>query len=46
MYEYIHIENEMPKGGLIDDKIVDTVLNTNKEGENMNEIEFIPILEK
>lgn len=45
-YEYIHIEDEMPEGGLTDDEIVDTVLNTNKEGENMDEIEFIPILEK
>ena len=45
-YEYIHIEDEMPEGRLTDDEIVDTVLNTNKEGENMDEIEFIPILEK
>ncbi|CAG8477767.1 13459_t:CDS:2 [Funneliformis mosseae] len=45
-YEYIYIEDKIPEGGLTDDKIVDIVLNTNKEGENMNEIEFISILEK
>ncbi|CAI2175696.1 6572_t:CDS:2 [Funneliformis geosporum] len=45
-YEYIHIEDEMLECGLTDDEIIDTVLNTNKEGENMDEIEFIPILEK
>ncbi|CAG8745784.1 3193_t:CDS:1, partial [Funneliformis mosseae] len=45
-YEYIHIKDEIPEGGLTDYEIVNIVLNTNKEGENMDEIEFIPILEK
>lgn len=46
-HEYIHIEDEMPEGGLTDDEIVDTVLNTNKEGGNVaDEIEITPILEK
>ena len=40
-YEYIHIEDETPESELTDDEIVDTVLNANKEGENMDKIEFI-----
>ncbi|CAG8672463.1 13494_t:CDS:2 [Funneliformis mosseae] len=46
VYKYLYIEDEMLEGELTDDEIVNTVLNTNKEGENMDEIEFIPILEK
>src|SRR3954453_20532063 len=46
-HEYIHIEDEMPEGGLTDDEIIDMVLNTNKEGGNVvDEIEITPILEK
>ncbi|CAG8691713.1 12705_t:CDS:2, partial [Funneliformis mosseae] len=45
-YEYIHIEDEISESGLTDDEIVDTVLNINKERKNIDEIEFIPILEK
>ncbi len=37
-YEYVHIEDEMPEGGLTDKEIVDTVLNANKEEENVDEI--------
>ncbi|CAG8610407.1 8758_t:CDS:2 [Funneliformis caledonium] len=36
----------MLKSRLTNDKIVNTVLNINKEEENMDEIEFIPILIK
>ena len=46
-YEYLHIEDEIPEGGLTDHEIVDTVRNANKEEEQAaDEIEFTPILEK
>src|SRR4051812_18471157 len=45
-YDYIHIENEMPEGELTDNGIVNMILNANKEREDMNKIEFTPILEK
>ncbi len=46
-YEYLHIEDEMPEGGLTDFEIVDTIRNANKEEEDMmDETEFTPILEK
>ncbi|GES93224.1 hypothetical protein GLOIN_2v1477797 [Rhizophagus clarus] len=46
-YEYIHIEDEIPEGGLTDGKIIDTVLNADREDEVMiDEIEFTPVLEK
>ena len=46
-YEYLHIEDEMPEGGLTDFEIIDTIRNANKEEEDiMNETEFTPILEK
>ena len=46
-YEYLHIEDEMPEGGLTDREIIDAVLNINKEEEHiMDEDEPIPILEK
>jgi uncharacterized membrane protein len=32
----------MPEGGLTDEEIVDTVLNTNKEEENKDDVEFTP----
>ncbi len=47
VYEYLHIEDEMPEGGLTDFEIIDTIRNANKEEEDiMNETEFTPILEK
>ncbi|GBB84041.1 hypothetical protein RclHR1_10690004 [Rhizophagus clarus] len=47
VYEYLHIEDEMPEGGLTDFEIVDTIRNANKEEEDMSdEIEFTPTLEK
>ncbi|CAI2187518.1 18878_t:CDS:2, partial [Funneliformis geosporum] len=42
MREYIHIEDEMLEGRLTDEEIVDSVLNTNKEEENVDETEFMP----
>ena len=36
----------MPEGELTDDEIIDIVLNENKEGENMDEVEFTPVLKK
>ncbi|GBB95432.1 hypothetical protein RclHR1_25320001 [Rhizophagus clarus] len=46
-YEYIHIEDEIPEGGLTDGEIIDTVLNADREDEVMiDEIEFTPVLEK
>ena len=43
-YEYLHIEDEMPEGGLTDFEIIDTIRNANKKEENiMNEM---PILKK
>ena len=46
-YEYLHIEDEMPEGGLTDFEIVDTIRNANKEEEDMmDETEFTLILEK
>ncbi|CAI2198522.1 17881_t:CDS:1, partial [Funneliformis geosporum] len=40
--EYIHIEDEMPEGRLTDKEIVDSILNTNKKEENVDETEFMP----
>ncbi|CAB5358695.1 unnamed protein product [Rhizophagus irregularis] len=46
-YEYLHVEDEMPKGGLTDFEIVDTIRNADKEEEDMmDETEFTPISEK
>lgn len=46
-YEYLHIEDEMPEGGLTDREIIDAVLNADKEEEHLiNEDESTPILEK
>ena len=45
-YEYIHIKDEMPEGGLTDEEIVDTIRNANKEEECLDETDFIPILQK
>jgi hypothetical protein len=45
-HEYIHIEDEMPEGGLTDEEIVDTIRNANKEEECLDETDFIPILQK
>ncbi len=46
-YEYIHIEDEIPEGGLTDEEIVDTILNADREDEiMMDEVEFTPVLEK
>ncbi|CAG8670605.1 10160_t:CDS:2, partial [Funneliformis mosseae] len=43
-HEYLHLEDEMPKGGLTDHEIIDTILN---EKEYMiDEDEFISILKK
>ena len=36
----------MPEDELTDDEIIDIVLNRNKEGENMNEVKFTPVLKK
>ncbi|CAG8552585.1 7722_t:CDS:2 [Funneliformis mosseae] len=45
--EYIHIEDKAAEGGLTDDKIIDAILNVDREEEHvMDEIEFVPILEK
>jgi hypothetical protein len=40
LYDYVHIKNEMPEGGLTDKEIIDMVLNANKEEKNINEIEL------
>ncbi|CAB5392186.1 unnamed protein product [Rhizophagus irregularis] len=46
-YEYLHVEDEMPEGGLTDFEIVDTIRNADKEEEDMmDETEFTPISEK
>ncbi|CAB5186849.1 unnamed protein product [Rhizophagus irregularis] len=46
-YEYLHIENEIPEGGLTDHEIVDTIRNANREEENVvDEIELTHIMEK
>ncbi|POG61703.1 hypothetical protein GLOIN_2v1486038 [Rhizophagus irregularis DAOM 181602=DAOM 197198] len=46
-YEYLNVEDEMPKGGLTDFEIVDTIRNADKEEEDMmDETEFTPISEK
>ncbi|CAG8767248.1 21022_t:CDS:2, partial [Rhizophagus irregularis] len=46
-YEYLHIEDEIPEGGLTDHEIVDTIRNANREEENVvDEIELTHIMEK
>ncbi|CAB4378520.1 unnamed protein product [Rhizophagus irregularis] len=46
-YEYFHIEDEIPEGGLTDHEIVDTIRNANREEENVvDEIELTHIMEK
>ncbi|CAB4495022.1 unnamed protein product [Rhizophagus irregularis] len=46
-YEYLHIEDEIPEGGLTDHEIVDTIQNANREEENVvDEIELTHIIEK
>ncbi|UZO29491.1 uncharacterized protein OCT59_022961 [Rhizophagus irregularis] len=46
-YEYLHIEDEIPEGGLTDHEIVDTIRNANREEENVvDEIELTHIIEK
>ncbi|CAB4395671.1 unnamed protein product [Rhizophagus irregularis] len=46
-YEYLHVEDEMPEGGLTDFEIVNTIRNADKEEEDMmDETEFTPISEK
>src|SRR5436305_1547548 len=46
-HEYIHIEDEIPEGGLTDDEIVDAIQNADKEEESIiDDTEFTPILEK
>ena len=46
-HEYLHLEDEMPKGELTDHKIIDAILNTDKKEECItDEDESIPILEK
>ncbi|GBB99957.1 hypothetical protein RclHR1_36980001 [Rhizophagus clarus] len=46
-YEYLHIEDEVFKGGLTNCKIVDAVLNANKKEEHLiDENKITPILEK
>ena|SRR6266487_1933156 len=45
--EYIHIEDKAAEGGLTDDEIIDAILNVDREEEHvMDEIEFVPVLEK
>src|SRR2546421_7716684 len=39
-HEYIHIEDEIPEGGLTDNEIIDAILNADKEEEHINEIEI------
>jgi hypothetical protein len=46
-YEYLHIDDEMPEGGLTDREIIDTILNADKEEELLiDEDESLPVLEK
>lgn len=46
-YEYLHIDDEIPEGGLTDREIIDAILNINKEEEHiMDEDDSAPILEK
>ncbi|UZO27103.1 uncharacterized protein OCT59_019310 [Rhizophagus irregularis] len=46
-YEYLHIEDEMPEGGLIDREIINTILNADNEEELLiDEDESLPVLEK
>ena len=46
-HEYLHVEDEIPEGGLTDYEIIDSILNTNKEEKHMmDEDESTPILEK
>jgi len=46
-HEYVHIEDEIPEGGLTDDEIVDAIRNADKEEESIiDDTEFTPILEK
>ncbi|UZO15322.1 uncharacterized protein OCT59_006751 [Rhizophagus irregularis] len=46
-YEYLHIEDEMPEGGLTDREIINTILNADNEEELLiDEDESLPVLEK
>ncbi|CAB5344386.1 unnamed protein product [Rhizophagus irregularis] len=46
-YEYLHIEDEMPEGGLTDREIINTILNADNEKELLiDEDESLPVLEK
>ncbi|GBB83637.1 hypothetical protein RclHR1_10330007 [Rhizophagus clarus] len=46
-YEYIHIKNEIPEGGLTDKEIIDTILNADRKDEVIiNKIKFTPVLKK
>ncbi|CAG8689670.1 9908_t:CDS:2, partial [Funneliformis mosseae] len=45
----LFLEDEIAEGGLIDDKIIDTILNANKEKEKepmADKIEIAPVLKK